>query len=76
MLAHGEAAGGHGLRPLPHLSQEFIAEMVGTTRSRVNGFMGRFKKMGFLEEHDGELLVNCALLSAAQQNHREPVSQR
>jgi CRP-like cAMP-binding protein len=43
---------------LPDLPQEIIAEMVGTTRSRVNFFMGKFKKLGFIEEHGGVLHVN------------------
>ena len=63
-LAHGAVEDGVGRHPLPHLSQEAIAEMVGTTRSRVNAFMGKFKKLGFVEEHDGELLVNCGLLAS------------
>lgn len=52
------------LRPcaLPDLPQEIIAEMVGTTRSRVNFFMGKFKKRGFIEEHSGVLHVNPARL--------------
>jgi predicted XRE-type DNA-binding protein len=58
------------------MSQEVIAEMVGTTRSRVNAFMSKFKKLGFIEEHDGELLVNCALLGVAEQSPREHVSHR
>ncbi len=49
---------------LPHVTQEFIARMVGTTRSRVNHFLGKFKKLGFIEEHDGVLHLNAALLSA------------
>jgi len=32
--------------------------MVGTTRSRVNAFMGKFKKLGFIEEDGGELRLN------------------
>jgi CRP-like cAMP-binding protein len=47
---------------LPDLPQEIIAEMVGTTRSRVNGFMGKFKKLGFIEEHSGLLYVDPARL--------------
>lgn len=50
---------------LPHLSQEVLAEMVGTTRSRVNLFMNRFKKAGFLEARDGRTYVNPARLSPA-----------
>jgi len=47
---------------LPHVSQEIIAEMVGTTRPRVNSFMGKFKKRGFIEEDGDVLHVTPALL--------------
>lgn len=47
---------------LPRISQETLAEMIGTTRSRVNFFMNKFKKLGFIE-YDGELRVNNSLLS-------------
>jgi CRP-like cAMP-binding protein len=43
---------------LPGLPQAVIAEMVGTTRSRVNSFMRKFKKLGFIEERCGVLHVN------------------
>jgi CRP/FNR family transcriptional regulator, cyclic AMP receptor protein len=49
-------------RVLPRISQEVLAEMVGTTRSRVNFFMNKFKKLGFVE-YNGELKVNESLLS-------------
>lgn len=48
--------------PLPDLPQEVIAEMVGTTRSRVNGFVGKFTKLGFIEKHGGLFHVNPAHL--------------
>jgi len=47
---------------LPKLSQEMLAEMVGTTRSRVNFFMNKFKKLGFIE-YNGGLKINTSLLS-------------
>ena len=47
---------------LPDLPQEIMAEMVGTTRSRVNAFMGKFKRLGFVEEHSERLYVNPARL--------------
>ncbi|MDP2053717.1 MAG: helix-turn-helix domain-containing protein, partial [Acidobacteriota bacterium] len=50
------------LRVLPRLSQETLAEMVGTTRSRVNFFMNKFRKMGFIE-YNGKLKINSSLLS-------------
>jgi CRP/FNR family cyclic AMP-dependent transcriptional regulator len=47
---------------LPRLSQETLAEMVGTTRSRVNFFMNKFRKLGFIE-YNGGLKVKSSLLS-------------
>ena len=49
-------------RELPKLSQETLAEMIGTTRSRVNFFMNKFRKLGLIE-YNGGLKVNSALLS-------------
>jgi CRP-like cAMP-binding protein len=51
-------------RVVPRVSQETLAEMIGTTRSRVNFFLNKFKKLGFIE-YDGELplKVNSSLLS-------------
>jgi len=47
---------------LPAISQEMLAEMVGTTRSRVNFFMNKFRKLGFIE-YNGELKVHNSLLA-------------
>src|ERR1700687_1268251 len=47
---------------LPKVSQEMLAEMIGTTRSRVNFFMNKFRKLGFIE-YNGEIKVNKSLLS-------------
>jgi CRP/FNR family transcriptional regulator, cyclic AMP receptor protein len=47
---------------LPKVSQETLAEMVGTTRSRVNFFMNKFRKLGFIE-YNGEIHVHNSLLS-------------
>jgi CRP/FNR family transcriptional regulator, cyclic AMP receptor protein len=49
-------------RVLPKLSQETLAEMVGTTRSRVNLFMNKFRKLGFIH-YNGGLTINSSLLS-------------
>ena len=49
-------------RVLPRVSQSVLAEMVGTTRSRVNLFMNKFRKLGFLE-YNGDIRVNNSLLS-------------
>ena len=47
---------------LPGISQQTLAEMVGTTRSHVNVFLNKFKKLGFIE-YDGGLRVHSSLLS-------------
>ena len=47
---------------LPKVSQETLAEMIGTTRSRVNFFMNKFRKMGFIR-YNGGLHINTSLLS-------------
>lgn len=49
-------------RTLPRLSQETLAEMVGTTRSRVNFFLNKFRKLGFIE-YNGGLKIHSSLLS-------------
>jgi CRP/FNR family cyclic AMP-dependent transcriptional regulator len=46
-----------------HVSQETLAEMIGTTRSRVNFFMNRFRKLGFIS-YNGEIEVHNSLLNA------------
>jgi len=43
------------------VSQEMLAEMIGTTRSRVSFFMNKFRKLGFIE-YNGELRVHSSLL--------------
>ncbi len=47
---------------LPKISQEMLAEMVGTTRSRVNFFMNKFRKLGLIK-YNGGLQINNSLLS-------------
>jgi CRP/FNR family cyclic AMP-dependent transcriptional regulator len=49
-------------RRIPKISQETLAEMIGTTRSRVNFFMNRFRDLGFIE-YNGDIKVNTPLLS-------------
>lgn len=60
LARYGEPEGAH--RALPRVSQETLAEMVGTTRSRVNFFMNKFRKLGFIE-YNGGLKINNTLLS-------------
>jgi CRP/FNR family transcriptional regulator, cyclic AMP receptor protein len=50
----------HGV--LPKISQELLAETIGTTRSRVNFFMNKFRKLGFIK-YNGGLQINTSLLS-------------
>jgi CRP/FNR family cyclic AMP-dependent transcriptional regulator len=47
---------------IPKISQEVLAEMIGTTRSRVNFFMNRFRQMGFVE-YNGKLTIHSSLLN-------------
>lgn len=47
---------------LPQVSQEMLAEMIGTTRTRVNFFMNKFRKLGFIQ-YNGGLEINPSLLS-------------
>ncbi len=53
---------GQPVRAIPAISQETLAEMVGTTRSRVNFFMKKFQRLGFIDYQDG-LRVNKSLLT-------------
>ncbi len=52
---------------IPKLSQETLAEMVGTTRARVNFFMNRFRKLGFID-YNGKLQIHGSLLSVLLQD--------
>jgi CRP-like cAMP-binding protein len=47
---------------LPKISQETLAEMVGTTRSRINMFMNKFRKLGFID-YNGKIEIHSSLLS-------------
>ena len=59
LARYGEPEVSH--RALPRVSQELLAEMVGTTRSRVNFFMNKFRKLGFID-YNGALKINNSLL--------------
>jgi CRP-like cAMP-binding protein len=59
---------------IPKISQETLAEMIGTTRSRVSFFMNRFRKLGFIE-YNGRIKVHKSLLNAVlfdQLDERDP----
>ena len=54
----------------PNISQETLAEMIGTTRSRVSHFMNKFRKLGLIS-YNGHIEVKNSLLSAVL--HEKPV---
>jgi len=60
LARYGQEDQPHGV--VPKISQETLAEMVGTTRSRVNFFMNKFRKLGFIK-YNGGLQINTSLLS-------------
>jgi CRP/FNR family transcriptional regulator, cyclic AMP receptor protein len=60
LARYGKEDQPHGL--VHKVSQETLAEMVGTTRSRVNFFMNKFRKLGFIK-YNGGLQINTSLLS-------------
>jgi len=62
LLARYGTEDGSPQRVVPRLSQEALAEIVGTTRGRVNFFMNKFRKMGYIE-YNGGIKVKPALLS-------------
>jgi CRP-like cAMP-binding protein len=63
---------GEGEMLLPDITQETLAEMIGTTRSRVNFFMNRFRKLGFIE-YNGRIRVHKSLLNIVL--HDQPAEQ-
>jgi CRP/FNR family transcriptional regulator, cyclic AMP receptor protein len=62
LLAH-YGKGDKPQRVLPAVSQETLAEMIGTTRSRVNFFLNKFRKLGFIEYDVEGLTINPSLLT-------------
>jgi CRP/FNR family transcriptional regulator, cyclic AMP receptor protein len=60
LARYGKEDQPHGV--LPKVSQETLAEMIGTTRPRVNFFMNKFRKLGFIK-YNGGLQINTSLLS-------------
>jgi CRP-like cAMP-binding protein len=61
LLAHFGKEGAEQIA-IPNISQETLAQMVGTTRSRVSFFMNRFRKLGFVK-YDGTIQVHSSLLN-------------
>ena len=68
LARYGEPEASH--RVLPKVSQETLAEMVGTTRSRVNFFMNKFRRLGFID-YNGDLKINNSLLSVVLRDDPE-----
>jgi CRP/FNR family transcriptional regulator, cyclic AMP receptor protein len=62
LLLLARYGGANPQQKLPKVSQETLAEMIGATRSRVNFFMVKFRKLGLIEYNDG-LKINSSLLS-------------
>jgi CRP/FNR family transcriptional regulator, cyclic AMP receptor protein len=62
LLARYGGKEGGDERVLPKVSQETLAEIVGTTRSRVNFFMNKFKKLGFID-YNGDITIHSSLVS-------------
>jgi CRP/FNR family transcriptional regulator, cyclic AMP receptor protein len=60
LARYGQEDQPHGV--LPKMSQETLAEIIGTTRPRVNFFMNKFRKLGFIK-YNGGLQINTSLLS-------------
>lgn len=69
LLAHSGTAEKPHVIPAD-ISQEMLAEMIGTTRPRVNHFMNKFRKLGFIK-YNGEIEVNTSLLNAVLHEKRE-----
>jgi len=65
LARYGDQAGSE--RRIPKISQETLAEMIGTTRSRVNFFMNKFRDLGFIE-YNGDIKINPSLLSVVLHN--------
>jgi CRP-like cAMP-binding protein len=67
LLARFAKTGKPDTAHIPKVSQETLAEMVGTTRARINFFMNKFRKLGFIE-YNGGLTINRSLLNVVLQD--------
>jgi CRP-like cAMP-binding protein len=74
LLAH-DGTSGKTPRTRPRISQQTLAQMIGTTRPRVNFFMNKFKKLGLIEYGDG-LKVNDALMMGLLHDHPAAMARR
>jgi CRP/FNR family transcriptional regulator, cyclic AMP receptor protein len=73
LARYGKEDQPHGI--LPKVSQETLAEMIGTTRPRVNFFMDKFRKLGFIK-YNGGLQINTSLLSVVLHDWLKPPTVR
>jgi len=62
---------GESAQFIPKISQETLAEMIGTTRSRVSFFMNRFRKLGFIS-YNGRIQVHKSLLNVIRKRSKFP----
>jgi CRP/FNR family cyclic AMP-dependent transcriptional regulator len=69
LLANYGKAGGASIVPVK-VTQETLADMIGTTRSRVSFFMNKFRKLGFIH-YDKNIVVHQSLLNAVLSDKRE-----
>jgi len=57
----------------PKINQETLAEMVGTTRSRISKFMNKFRDLGFIT-YDGRIAIHRSLLTVVLHDNSSPLS--
>ena len=62
LLLAGQDKEGSGKTPVTNIPQETLAELIGTTRGRVNLFMNKFRRLGFIDYSKGNLRVNNSLM--------------
>jgi CRP-like cAMP-binding protein len=65
LLLAGCGEHGNAQKVLPKVSQEILAEIIGATRPRVNVFMNKFRKLGFVQYNNSTICINATLLSEA-----------
>jgi CRP/FNR family transcriptional regulator, cyclic AMP receptor protein len=61
---------------MPKITQTTLAEMIGTTRSRVNAFMKHFERLGFIESRPHELRVHVTLQAVVDGRDEQPARVR
>jgi CRP-like cAMP-binding protein len=75
LLSAGRSGKRSDWRGVPNLNQQDLADMIGTTRQRVNALMGRFRKLGLIDYADG-LRVHSSILSVAHKQKPKMKSQK